>query len=134
MGAKPTTRCPTHPSDEGGPCEPVPSEPWRCVYGDHPLPGVVRPPDEALESWKITQPLAPAEYISVIEEEAGRARWREQRLESAARAGLFLHRHRHLGRAELEQWQALTRAAGCGEQVVPPTEAGLAQVLAEALR
>jgi hypothetical protein len=28
--------CPTHPHDTG-PCEPMPSEPHRCVYGEHPL-------------------------------------------------------------------------------------------------
>jgi len=30
--------CPSHP-EPGGACEPMPSEPWRCVYGDHPMPG-----------------------------------------------------------------------------------------------
>lgn len=29
-------KCPSHPNDEGGACEPMPSEPWRCVYGNHP--------------------------------------------------------------------------------------------------
>lgn len=31
-------RCPTHPED-GGACEPMQSEPWRCVYGEHALGG-----------------------------------------------------------------------------------------------
>lgn len=28
--------CPTHPH-EGGTCEPMEGEPWRCVYGEHPI-------------------------------------------------------------------------------------------------
>ncbi len=30
--------CPSHPHDNG-PCEPMPSEPGRCVYGEHPMGG-----------------------------------------------------------------------------------------------
>lgn len=128
-----TKPCPSHPLPEGS-CEPMPSEPWRCVYGDHPMPEVSRPNSAVLESWKLTQEIAPVEYIDVMVEEAGRARWREQRLEAAARAGLFLQRHRTLGRVELEEWQLLGRAAGCRwDQPVPPTAAGLAQVVEAAL-
>lgn len=32
--------CPTGP--DGVPCEPMPDEPTRCVYGDHPMPTAAR--------------------------------------------------------------------------------------------
>lgn len=35
---KQKTDCPTHPLGSGHPCEPMPGEPLRCVYGEHPMP------------------------------------------------------------------------------------------------
>lgn len=138
MHAKPSP-CPTHPNDEGGPCEPLPSEPGRCVYGEHALGGGPWPLAEAaidffLNRLRQGRPLDQGERDLIVRE-SNTARARAQRLSAAARAGLFFFRNRTWGRAELEQWQTLTRAAGCpAEEVVPPTDAGLVRVLEVALR
>jgi hypothetical protein len=58
--------CPTHPA-EGGTCEPMQSEPWRCVYGEHAIGGgalseVVAP---------LSQPLSLARGMEVLRRHVG---------------------------------------------------------------
>ncbi len=123
-----TTRpCPTHPVDGRQPCEPMQAEPWRCAYGDH-LVGRMTDEDFAAGGDALDSILAARSVF----QEGLLARQRERRLEAAAEAGLFLRQTTAIGRAELQEWDALTVAAGCTEPIAP-TEAGMVFVLKAAL-